>query len=41
MRAFDELVPKIPYRPIASVEKELDELRRARRNGGRKKPVRG
>ncbi len=37
LRAFDELVPKIPRRPLAAVERELAELRRSRRAGGRKR----
>ncbi|HYL34529.1 MAG TPA: ribbon-helix-helix protein, CopG family [Bryobacteraceae bacterium] len=36
LRAFDELLPKIPPRPLADVERELAGLRRARRAGGRK-----
>ena len=32
---FDELVPAIPARPESEVEKELAQLRRARRHGGR------
>ena len=35
LRAFDELVPKIPFRPLSAVEQELRQLRRARRAGGR------
>jgi hypothetical protein len=35
LRAFDELVPVIPERPLDDVEKELAEVRRARRGGGR------
>lgn len=38
LRAFDQLVPKIPRRPVAAVERELTELRRARRSGGWKTP---
>lgn len=33
---FDRLVPRIPSRPIAEVKRELDEIRKARRRGGRK-----
>ncbi len=33
--AFDRLVPMIPKRSRAEVERELDALRRARRAGGR------
>jgi hypothetical protein len=36
LEAFDRLVPKIPARPLRDVEKELAELRRARRAGGRR-----
>ena len=36
LRVFDELVPKIPRRPLSAVEQELRELRRARRAGGRR-----
>jgi hypothetical protein len=37
LRAFDELVPKIPSRPLAAVQRELAELRQARRQGGRRR----
>lgn len=36
LAAFDEVVPEIPARPRGEVEKELDELRAARRGGGRR-----
>jgi predicted transcriptional regulator len=36
LKAFDALVPKIPARPRAEVERELAELRSARRRGGRR-----
>jgi len=36
LAAFDELVPAIPRRPLAEVEAELGEVRRARRGGGRR-----
>lgn len=36
LAAFDEVVPEIPPRPREEVEKELDELRAARRGGGRR-----
>lgn len=36
LRAFDELVPAIPERPVAEVERELEEIRAARRGGGRR-----
>jgi hypothetical protein len=39
---FDRLVPRIPSRPLAEVERELAGLKRARRAGGRRSgPVRG
>lgn len=36
LRAFDEFVPRIPIRPQSDTEKELAEIRRARRTGGRR-----
>ncbi len=36
LRAFDELVPRIPERPLEAVEEEIAEVRRARRSGGRR-----
>lgn len=36
LSAFDELLPHIPERPVSEVEKELREIRRARRGGGRR-----
>lgn len=35
LAAFDELVPRIPERPEAETDRELAELRSARRGGGR------
>jgi hypothetical protein len=35
LRMFDEFVPKIPRRPQAEVDREIAEIRRARRSGGR------
>jgi len=35
LAAFDELVPRIPQRPASAVDAELDEIRAARRGGGR------
>ena len=35
LATFDRLVPAIPKRPLRDVERELAELRRARRAGGR------
>ncbi len=39
LRAFDELVHKIPQRPAVEVDEELASLRRARRAGGRRSPI--
>ena len=39
--AFDELVPAIPARPEREVVKELTEIRRARRAGGRRQRADG
>ena len=36
LEAFDRLVPGIPKRPLRDVERELAELGRARRAGGRR-----
>jgi flagellar motor switch protein FliG len=36
LHAFDELLPKIPRRAQAAVDRELRELRKARRGGGRR-----
>src|SRR3990172_9353871 len=36
LEAFDRLVPAIPARRLRDVERELAELRRARRAGGRR-----
>jgi hypothetical protein len=38
LRAFNEVIPKIPARPAAAVDPEISELRRARRTGGRRTP---
>jgi hypothetical protein len=35
LKVFDTLVPRIPNRPQHEVDKELREIRRARRSGGR------
>ena len=35
LAAFDEYVPRIPERPLDEVETELEEIRQARRSGGR------
>jgi len=37
LQAFDDLVPRIPARPAAEVDKELRAVRRARRAGGRRR----
>jgi predicted DNA-binding protein len=39
LRVFDELVPRIPARPLAEVDKELRAIRAARRAGGRRSPA--
>ena len=36
LRTFDEVVPAIPERPAAEVEREIREVRKARRAGGRR-----
>jgi hypothetical protein len=36
LSAFDELVPRIPERPLEEVEAELEEIRSSRRGGGRR-----
>ena len=36
LRAFDELVPRIPARSAAEVDRELKSIRQARRAGGRR-----
>jgi hypothetical protein len=41
LSAFDELIPKIPTRPAAAVERELAQLRSTRRSGGRRTALRG
>jgi hypothetical protein len=41
LRAFDELLPKIPVRPRRDTQRELAEIRRARRSGGRRTPSEG
>jgi hypothetical protein len=35
LRVFDEVMPRIHARPAAEVRREIDEIRRARRAGGR------
>ncbi|MGI8740977.1 MAG: ribbon-helix-helix protein, CopG family [Bryobacteraceae bacterium] len=36
LKIFDELVPKIPSRTAAEADREISEIRRARRAGGRR-----
>jgi propanediol dehydratase small subunit len=36
LKVFDELVPRIPARTPRSVKREIDEIRTARRSGGRR-----
>jgi len=36
LRAFDEMVPRIPPRDVRQVERELRAIRQARRTGGRR-----
>ena len=39
LRAFDELITRIPLRPAQEADRELREIRRARRSGGRRTPA--
>ncbi len=36
LAVFDEQVPRIPQRPLAEVEAELEQIRSSRRAGGRR-----
>ena len=36
LRVFDEVVPRIPSRPLGEVTRELKTIRQARRRGGRR-----
>ena len=36
LRAFDEMVPRIPLRDAGDVKRELREIRESRRSGGRR-----
>lgn len=36
LAAFDDLVPSIPRRPAAAADREIAEVRAARRRGGRR-----
>ena len=38
LAVFDEVVPKIPSRPVRAVEAEIRAVRAARRKGGRGRP---
>ena len=40
LEAFDALVPRVPARPAAAVDREIAALRRSRREGGRRTPPR-
>lgn len=39
LRIFDEVVPKIPERSAGAVDRELEEIREARKAGGRRTPL--
>jgi hypothetical protein len=41
LELFDDLVPRIPRRPVEAVERELKALRAARRGGGRRRSTGG
>lgn len=41
LRALDEVLPRIPARPVEEVEREIEEVREARRAGGRRRPGSG
>jgi hypothetical protein len=36
LRAFDDHLPQVPDRPIEEVDREIEEIRRTRRGGGRR-----
>ena len=40
LRTFDEVMPRIPSRDIRQVERELKDIRQARRSGGRREGLR-
>ncbi|MBI1892547.1 MAG: ribbon-helix-helix protein, CopG family [Candidatus Rokubacteria bacterium] len=40
LEVFDRVVPAIPTRPVAQVERELAQIRGARRSGGRRRRTR-
>ena len=39
LRVLDEIMARPPSRPAKDVDRELREIRRARRSGGRRRPV--
>ena len=39
LRIFDEMLPRIPRRDNREVDRELKEIRRVRRSGGRRSPI--
>lgn len=39
LRVLDEMIARGPTRPAGAVDRELREIRRARRSGGRRTPV--
>lgn len=41
LRSFDELVPRIPERPLDEVESEIEQVRETRRGGGRNRGMTG
>lgn len=38
LRAFDEMIPRVPTRDLREVDREIRSIRQARRSGGRKTP---
>ena len=41
LAVFDDVIARIPDRPVEAVERELDSVRKTRRKGGRRTPVDG
>jgi hypothetical protein len=39
LATFDQVVPRIPARPAATVDREIAAVRAARRGGGRRSPA--
>jgi hypothetical protein len=39
LATFDQVVPRIPARPAAAVDREIAAVRAARRGGGRRSPA--